>query len=279
MDVVEREMGLIAEMALGARSLREFESDWLAHLRRAIGFETACSVWTGSDAAVRSVTAVGYGEALLREHFMDYMGELSPGEIAGFSAKQPALDCDVLSAKRRRELRVYRELLAPLRVSCFVTNVWHSRWGVFGFHLARTCGARRFDARELTRLSSLAPCVKLGQALFAAETLGQPLAAFDADWWAHAWQLSAREIEVARLVVRGFFNPEIARLLRVSPHTVRNHLASIFFKASVSSRAELGFAMSAPPELSVQRRSERLASRGAWKSFVASTGSGAEIRS
>jgi DNA-binding NarL/FixJ family response regulator len=49
--------------------------------------------------------------------------------------------------------------------------------------------------------------------------------------------LSAREIEVLRLLVRGLSNKQIARLLDISPRTVQHHTIHIYAKSGVQSRA------------------------------------------
>lgn len=51
--------------------------------------------------------------------------------------------------------------------------------------------------------------------------------------------LSKREEEVARLVAEGLNNHDIAQQLRLSDHTVKNHLFHIFDKLGISSRVEL----------------------------------------
>jgi DNA-binding NarL/FixJ family response regulator len=48
--------------------------------------------------------------------------------------------------------------------------------------------------------------------------------------------LTARELEVLRLVVEGLTNPEIAVTLYISHKTVRNHMTSILGKLGVDSR-------------------------------------------
>jgi DNA-binding CsgD family transcriptional regulator len=51
--------------------------------------------------------------------------------------------------------------------------------------------------------------------------------------------LSAREVEIARLVAEGLTNAEIAARLGISPHTVMTHLSNVFARAGLASRAEL----------------------------------------
>jgi DNA-binding NarL/FixJ family response regulator len=53
--------------------------------------------------------------------------------------------------------------------------------------------------------------------------------------------LSPRECEVARLVMRGLSNKEIARELILSAGTVKLHLHSIFLKLNIKKRHGLIF--------------------------------------
>jgi DNA-binding CsgD family transcriptional regulator len=56
--------------------------------------------------------------------------------------------------------------------------------------------------------------------------------------------LTAREVEVLRLVSRGLSSKEIANRLVISPKTARNHIEHIYTKIGASSRVNASlFAM------------------------------------
>jgi len=50
--------------------------------------------------------------------------------------------------------------------------------------------------------------------------------------------LTAREVEVLRLIAEGLGNKQIAARLAISEHTVKFHVASVFAKIRASTRAE-----------------------------------------
>lgn len=57
------------------------------------------------------------------------------------------------------------------------------------------------------------------------------------------WGLSARERDVAALAIAGLPSPDIGAALFISPHTVRDHMKSVFAKAGVNCRRDLAAAL------------------------------------
>jgi DNA-binding CsgD family transcriptional regulator len=53
------------------------------------------------------------------------------------------------------------------------------------------------------------------------------------------FEFSQRESEIVPLLIEGLSNDDIASRLFISPHTVKNHVTSIFRKAGVTNRFEL----------------------------------------
>jgi DNA-binding CsgD family transcriptional regulator len=94
--------------------------------------------------------------------------------------------------------------------------------------LRAAMGAGAFDAEYAA-----------GRTLDSAQvlaTLRRPAAAAEAAHVAHQ-ALTPRELEVLKLVVQGLSNPDIARRLVLSEHTVHRHLANILRKLGLPSRA------------------------------------------
>ena len=50
--------------------------------------------------------------------------------------------------------------------------------------------------------------------------------------------LTARELDVLRLIAKGYHAPEVASMLGLSAHTVRGYVREVYRKLGISSRAE-----------------------------------------
>jgi DNA-binding NarL/FixJ family response regulator len=109
------------------------------------------------------------------------------------------------------------------------------------------CGARGVFSRNeaLAMLGKCVVCVAKGEIWANSEQLGYAVEALSAatarrHFGADELQtLSRREQEVAMALGDGLSNREIAERLKLSPHTVKNHIFRIFEKLGVSSRFEL----------------------------------------
>lgn len=93
-------------------------------------------------------------------------------------------------------------------------------------HLSQAVGVLRRIARELEQVRHFVPV-----AAPDPEPRLRPLPGLS--------ELSAREWDVLTGLLDHRRVPELARTLHISPHTVRNHLKSIFAKLGVHSQAEL----------------------------------------
>ncbi|MFJ3308984.1 helix-turn-helix transcriptional regulator [Streptomyces sp. NPDC086549] len=57
------------------------------------------------------------------------------------------------------------------------------------------------------------------------------------------WRLSSRQRQVAELVAGGLSDPEIARMLSISPRTARAHVADVLRHLEATSRVEIACAI------------------------------------
>lgn len=236
----EREAALLSERALKCQDHRSFQAELLDLLDRVIGFDKAvlngyCQ-GTGEDILSRGYTRppkLGEGP--------EYVAELEPQELFA-ACRAPFVDVDVWSSRRRDQLSLYHSCLRPERVTVFTLTIWRTVNGVFGINLGRTGRGARFRAAEIRAFDRLLPTIKLADALTRQMQRTREPPSFDA--WATHTGLGTKERAVAALVVRGFTNPEIAAMLDVSQHTVRNQVVAIFRKAEVTRRQELVFVAS-----------------------------------
>jgi DNA-binding NarL/FixJ family response regulator len=116
-------------------------------------------------------------------------------------------------------LRRDRELSETVATSA------RSAIGEAAFAAALDAGAKLSPAQATARALTLLP-----ELTFSAPRISAPPAPLTT--------LTARELEVLKLLVAGRTNPEIADSLFVSPVTIRTHVTNILAKLGVSSRTE-----------------------------------------
>jgi DNA-binding CsgD family transcriptional regulator/tetratricopeptide (TPR) repeat protein len=108
-------------------------------------------------------------------------------------------------------------------------------------HLARTRQGRRSDARSQLRTAHEL-LVSVGAHPFAARAAGELRATGERPRKrtpSTADELTAQELQIARLVAAGATSKEVAAELFLSPRTIDAHLRSIFRKLGITSRRQL----------------------------------------
>ena len=94
------------------------------------------------------------------------------------------------------------------------------------------------DAVTFDRLWSDGEALSLEQAIMEAVTLAVNAEVMSSSARLYPAGLTAREVEVLRLVAQGLTNFKVATELVISPRTVNTHLGSIYRKLNTSSRAD-----------------------------------------
>ncbi|WP_338572330.1 LuxR C-terminal-related transcriptional regulator [Pseudomonas canadensis] len=98
---------------------------------------------------------------------------------------------------------------------------------------------QRFDPQQIALLSLIQPWVLslLRQRLpYEVNQVRAPEPPIGDDWGA---QLTARELDVGRLMLSGYSSKEIARKLEISVETVKVHKKHIYSKLGIKSQSEL----------------------------------------
>jgi len=198
--------------------------------------ETAARLGDPAGALARFDDAV----ALFRG---DYLAD-APDPTWGHERRERLRACLVTALRRAAELRLGRneldravgDLTRALEIDPLDESVLRA------YALAR----ERRDGHAMAR-GALARCLEKLAAVRApdAETrrlaarFGLPVPPLGAtDETGSAAALSARELEVLRLVERGLSNGEIARQLFVAPSTVKSHLENVYAKLEVRRRTQ-----------------------------------------
>jgi DNA-binding CsgD family transcriptional regulator len=155
----------------------------------------------------------------------------------GVEARSRALLSDGDAAERLYQEAIERLRRTRVRVQLARTHLLYGEW------LRRE--RRRLDARDHLS-AALRMFTSMGAEAFAARTERELLATGERVRRRRIEtreQLTAQEIQVARLARDGLSNREIGARLIISQHTVAYHLRKVFTKVDVTSRSQLGRAL------------------------------------
>ena len=197
-------------------------------------YELGLSTWVPTEvieAAVRSGHAERARGALLR------LQEISRASGTDWALGVEARSRALLTSGEEAE-QLYREAIDRLgrtriRVALARAHLLYGEW------LRRE--GRRIDSREQLRLAHQA-YAEMGMEAFADRALRELAATGET---VHKRQvttvaeLTAQELQIARLAVNGRTNPEIGTQLFLSARTVEWHLRKVYMKLNIRSRREL----------------------------------------
>jgi DNA-binding CsgD family transcriptional regulator len=230
----------IAEIAAEAESFETFRQATLVHLLSAVGAEVGafCTNQMTGAAGSSRFSATTWGQAPADSVLETGVREILPEEFDQAMATT-VLDSEVLGARRRDRLLLYREYLPALGVGRYAIRVWRDG-GTYHWISLACRGAfdeRRFINRAAAAVDAVLPVLRLGARAHAATTGVQTRTETLSN--DRAFGLTKSEAKVAALLERGLTNREIAAMLGLSPNTVRNRVASAFQRVGASRRAEL----------------------------------------
>jgi DNA-binding CsgD family transcriptional regulator len=156
----------------------------------------------------------------------------------GIEARSRALLAGGEAAERLYQEAIARLGRAPIRAELARAHLLYGEW------LRRQ--RRRTDARAQLR-TACQMLDEIGMEAFA-ERARRELRATGATARRRAVaervELTSQEAQIARLAAGGLSNPEIGTRLFLSPRTVQYHLGKVFTKLGITSRMELGRALS-----------------------------------
>ena len=218
----------------------------------------------GTEGPERSVFVVS-DVRLYREGLIAFLGSLAGISIAG-SASDPAgtlrrmethVDAALVDMSMRGALGLCRDLLArDRRVVALGMSDSEERMAdcaMLGLHgyVSRAAGAEDM-AKAIHRVCADRIYCDPDVAALAVSCIGnlarrQIGAAPASQRDAQVQVLTRRELQIARLIVEGQANKEIARHLRIEVSTVKNHVHSILGKYGARSRAEAAYIFSRGP--------------------------------
>ncbi|MBZ0301574.1 MAG: response regulator transcription factor [Anaerolineae bacterium] len=195
----------------------------------------------------------GLSKAIELEDDIRVVGQCSDGEEALRAAQRLQPDVVLLDVNlpTLNGLQVTRQLkIERSQVAVVVVTAYHDSQQVL--HAMRT-GASAYCSKDITPDELIAVIRDVADGLYIVgderlserdmktwvsanvEAAAGPYALDPED---HFVPLSPREMEILQFVVRGLSNKEIAKVLRISHQTVKNHMTSILKKLNVQDRTQ-----------------------------------------
>lgn len=151
--------------------------------------------------------------------------------------------CRALVAQSDEAEQLYRDAVRRLQASLMRTDLARAHL-LYGEWLRRQ--RRRVDAREQLRIAH-DMLESMGMSAFADRARRELLATGETarkrSEPARTAELTAQEMQIARLARDGLSNPEIGTRLFISAKTVQYHLRKVFVKLDVTSRAQLEYVL------------------------------------
>ncbi len=180
---------------------------------------------------------------LLLDNAIDVVGEASLG-VRGIELAQELLPDVVLmdlNMPGMSGIEATQRLSASTPLArVLVLTVVADEHNVIEALLAGACGYLVKDAPASEIIQGVKAAAR-GESLISPRVAGQLVqrirrpAALESD---PGSELTAREFEILELIARGMDNVEIARMLFLSQHTVKNHVSSILVKLQVENRIQ-----------------------------------------
>lgn len=183
----------------------------------------------------------GMRTVLSTESSLELVGEASDGpEVVALAAElQPDVLVMDLNMPVLNGIDATRQVVsASPHIAVLVLTMFDDDDSVFS---AMRAGARGYLLKGASAKEVVAAihAVVNGAVIFGPAVARRMQRFFEAPRTVSAFpELTPREHEVLELVAQGRNNPEIARLLDVSPKTVRNHVSNLFTKLQVADRAQ-----------------------------------------
>jgi DNA-binding CsgD family transcriptional regulator len=186
-------------------------------------------------------TVVAYHERVVGEASVSYVGEnrgpMRPEMRAALKRSRhqcplvPAAGArmysDYLSRREFHRMELYQDVARPLGVEDMI-RLWLDPYDAVAARLEFDSAKRDFGERDRTVLDLLRPYLEQFRRHAKHRRLSGVSAANS--------RLTPREHEILELVAEGRTNAEVARLLWISPATVRKHLENTYEKLEVHTR-------------------------------------------